>query len=203
MLAGRSVTDIAGLGRAEVQALGEAYLAHTRVHRKTDRPFFVDKMPNNWAHVGFIRLILPQAKIVDARRHPLGCCFSNFKQHFARGQPFTYDLNEIGAYYRDYVTWMEHIDATLPGYVHRIFYEAMVDDTEGQARSLIDYIGLPFEDACIRFYETRRAVATASSEQVRRPIFRDGLEQWKRFEGWLDPIKTALGPALDAYPFGA
>jgi tetratricopeptide (TPR) repeat protein len=202
MLAGRGPTDIAGLGREEILALGEEYLARTRIHRKTDRPFFVDKMPNNWAHVGFIRLILPQAKIVDARRHPLGCCFSNFKQHFARGQPFTYDLTEIAAYYRDYVTWMEHIDATLPGYVHRVFYETMVDDTSGQTRSLLDYIGLPFEDGCIRFYETRRAVATASSEQVRRPIFRDGLEQWKRFEAWLDPLKTALGPVLDAYPFG-
>jgi tetratricopeptide (TPR) repeat protein len=203
MLTGLGPTDIANLGREEVRKLGEAYLARTRVHRKTDRPLFVDKMPNNWAHAGFIRLILPHAKVVDARRHPLGCCFSNFKQHFARGQPFTYDLKEIGSYYRDYVAWMDHIDTILPGYVHRVFYEAMVDDIEGQARSLIDFIGLPFEEACLRFYETRRAVATASSEQVRRPIFRDGLEQWKRFEDRLEPLKTALGSVLDVYPFGA
>lgn len=181
-------------------ALGRRYLARTRVHRKRGAPFFIDKMPNNFAHVGLIHLILPNARIVDARRHPMACCFSNFKQHFARGQNFSYSLEDIGRYYRDYVELMAHYDAVLPGRVHRVHYEAMVEDTEAQVRSLLDYCGLPFEEACLRFFENDRPVRTASSEQVRQPIFREGLEQWRHYAPWLAPLVEALGPALDAYP---
>jgi tetratricopeptide (TPR) repeat protein len=188
------------LDAAELRELGERYLANTRIQRKTGAPFFIDKMPNNFLHVGLIRLILPNAKIVDARRHPLGCCFSGFKQHFARGQGFTYSLADVGRYYRDYVELMAHFDAVLPGRVHRVFHERIVEDLEGEVRRLLDYCGLPFEDACLRFHENGRAVRTASSEQVRRPINRDGVDQWRRYEPWLQPLKDALGPVLDAYP---
>jgi tetratricopeptide (TPR) repeat protein len=181
-------------------ALGEDYLARTRAHRQTDRPLFIDKLPNNWLHVGLIQLILPNATIIDARRHPLGCCLSGFKQHFARGQAFTYDLADIGRYYRDYVALMAHFDAVLPGRVHRVIYERMVADTEGEVRALLAHVGLPFEDACLRFWTNERAVRTASSEQVRQPIFDDAVEHWRNFEPWLDPLKEALGPVLDAYP---
>jgi hypothetical protein len=188
------------MSRDEITALGHRYLERTRIHRKTDRPFFIDKMPNNWAYVGLIHLMLPNAKIIDARRHPLSCCFSGFKQHFARGQHFTYSLEDLGLYYRDYVALMAHFDEVLPGRVHRVIYERMIDDTEQEVRRLLDYCGLPFEDGCLRFYENSRAVRTASSEQVRRPIYRDGVEQWRNFEPWLGPLQAALGPALTAYP---
>jgi tetratricopeptide (TPR) repeat protein len=184
----------------EMAAFGAQYLAQTRIQRKTPAPFFIDKMPNNFAHVGLIHLMLPNAKIVDARRHPLGCCFSCFKQHFARGQNFTYDLAEIGRYYRDYVELMAHFDAALPGRVHRVFYENMVEDTEAEVRRLLAYCGLPFEPAVLRFHENQRAVRTASSEQVRQPIFREGMDQWRHFEPFLGPLKTALGPVLEHYP---
>jgi tetratricopeptide (TPR) repeat protein len=188
------------LDPAEFRALGEEYLARVRVQRRDNKPYFVDKMPNNFQHVGLIHLILPNAKIIDARRHPLGCCFSNFKQHFARGQNFTYDLADIGRYYRDYVRLLAHFDAVLPGRVHRVFYENMVDDTEREIRALLAYCGLPFEENCLRFYETERAVRTASSEQVRMPIFTEGVDQWRHFEPWLGPLKAALGNVLDSYP---
>jgi tetratricopeptide (TPR) repeat protein len=191
---------LAGLDRDAVRALGEGYLAGTRIQRKTDAPHFIDKMPNNFVHVGLIHLVLPNARIIDARRHPLACCFSNFKQHFARGQNFTYGLAEIGAYYRDYVALMAHFDVVLPGRVYRVHHEAMVEDTEGEVRRLLDYCGLPFDERCLRFYENDRPVRTASSEQVRRPINRDGIEQWKHYEPWLGPLKEVLGDVLDAYP---
>ncbi|MDB6087764.1 MAG: hypothetical protein JWN85_548 [Gammaproteobacteria bacterium] len=198
---------LASLDSASLRAFGEQYLARTRIHRKRGAPFFIDKMPNNFAHVGLIHLMLPNARIIDARRHPLGCCFSGFKQHFARGQSFTYDLAELGAYYRDYVELMAHFDAVLPGRVHRVCYESLIEDTEAEVRRLLEYCGLEFEPACLRFYENERAVRTASSEQVRTPIFRDGLEQWRHYEPWLAPLKAALGPVLAAYPgvpdFGA
>ena len=193
----------AGLGALSAQqarALGEAYLERTRIQRHTARPLFIDKMPNNWVHVPLIRLVLPNAKIVDARRHPLACCFSNFKQHFARGQGFSYDLEDMGRYYRDYVRLMAHLDRVLPGHVHRVVYERMVEDTEAEVRALLDFCGLPFEEACLAFHRTERAVRTASSEQVRQPIYRDGTEAWKPFEPWLDPLKAALGPVLESYP---
>ncbi|MEG3175527.1 sulfotransferase [Sphingomonas sp. RB3P16] len=184
-----------------LRAAGEAYLERTRIQRRTDRPFFIDKLPNNWAHVPFIHLILPNARIIDARRHPLGCCFSNFKQHFARGQGFSYALDDMGRYYRDYVRLMDHVDAVLPGRVHRVLYEEMVDSTEATVRALLDACGLAFEPACLTFHETARAVRTASSEQVRQPIFRDGTDAWKLFEPWLDPLKAALGSTLADYPY--
>jgi predicted Zn-dependent protease len=192
--------SIAALSADERRALGERYLSATRVHRKTEAPFFIDKMPNNCLYVGLIQLILPNARIIDARRHPLGCCFSGFKQHFARGQNFAYDLEDIGRYYRDYVELMAHVDAVLPGRVHRVFYESMIEDTEAQTRRLLEYCGLNFEEGCLRFYENERAVRTASSEQVRQPIFREGLDQWRYFEPWLGPLKAALGPVLESYP---
>jgi hypothetical protein len=188
------------LSAEALRRLGEEFLTRTRVQRKTQRPFFIDKLPNNWAHAVFIMLILPNAKIIDARRHPLGCCFSNFKQHFARGQAFSYDLADMGRYYADYVRLMAHIDRVAPGRIHRVFYERMVDDTEAEVRRLLEHCGLPFEEACLAFHQTERAVRTASSEQVRRPIYREGTEGWKAFEPWLDPLKAALGPVLDGYP---
>ena len=191
---------LADLPHGGLRKLGEAYLSRTRVQRHTSRPLFIDKMPNNWLHVPFIRLILPNAKIVDARRHPLACCFSNFKQHFARGQGFSYSLDDVGRYYRDYVRAMAHYDRVMPGAVHRVIYERMVDDTETEVRALLAHCGLPFEPACLAFHETERAVRTASSEQVRRPIFREGTEAWKPFEPWLDPLKAALGEVLESYP---
>jgi hypothetical protein len=156
-------------------------------------------MPNNWEHIGLIHLILPNARIVDARRHPMSCCFSAFKQHFARGQRFSYSLDELGRYYRDYVELTAHFDAVLPGRVHRVVYERMVDETESEVRRLLDYCGLPFEEGCLRFYENERAVRTASSEQVRQPIYRDALEQWTHFEPWLGALAPHLGPALEAH----
>jgi len=184
----------------ELHALGTRYLAQTRIQRKTSAPIFIDKMPNNFAHVGFIHLMLPNAKIIDARRHPLGCCFSGFKQHFARGQNFTYDLGEIGRYYRDYVELMAHFDAVLPGRVHRVLYENMVEDTEREVRRLLDYCGLPFEESVLRFHENQRAVRTASSEQVRQPIFKEGVDHWRHFEPWLAPLEKALGDVVSSYP---
>jgi predicted Zn-dependent protease len=191
---------LAKFSAQELRALGENYLERTRIQRKTTRPLFIDKMPNNFAHVGLIHLMLPHAKIIDARRHPLGCCFSCFKQHFARGQNFTYDLAELGRYYRDYVELMAHFDAALPGKVHRVFYENMVDDTEAEVRRLLEHCGLPFEPAVLGFHENPRAVRTASSEQVRRPIFREGLDQWRNFRPWLEPLERALGDVLARYP---
>jgi len=180
--------------------LGEEYIERTRVHRQGGKPHFIDKMPNNWQHVGLIRTILPNARIIDARRHPLGCCFSGWKQHFARGQTFSYDLGDIGRYYRDYVALMAAYDEAAPGAVHRVIYEDMVARTPEEVRRLLDYLGLPFEQACLEFYNNERAVRTASSEQVRRPIFTDGVEHWKNYAAWLNPLVEALGSVVEAYP---
>jgi hypothetical protein len=184
----------------ERRALGEEYLRRAGVQRRTERPFFIDKLPNNWLYVPFIHLVLPNAKIIDARRHPLGCCWSNFRQHFARGQAFTYDLDHVGRYYADYVRLMAHVDAVLPGRVHRVIYERIVDDTEAEVRRLLDYCGLQFEPTVLEFYNTERAVRTASSEQVRQPIYRDATEDWRAYEPHLGLLKAALGPVLEAYP---
>lgn len=191
---------LASLTPADRCRLGEEYVDRTRVHRKTGRPLFIDKMPNNWAHVGLIRLVLPRARIIDARRHPMACGFSAWKQHFARGQTFSYDLAEVGRYYRDYVRYMAHVDAALPGTVTRVLHEAMVTDTEAEIRRLLDCCGLPFEPGCLSFWETRRAVRTASSEQVRRPIFTEGLDQWQGFARHLGPLAQALGDVASLYP---
>jgi hypothetical protein len=191
---------LAALTADQWRRLGEEYMERTRIYRKGSAPFFIDKMPNNFLHLGLILVALPNAKIIDARRHPLACCLSGFKQHFAMGQHFSYSLEDLGRYYRDYTAFMAHFDRVAPGRVHRVFYENLVDHTEAEVRALLDYCGLDFEPSCLRFYENSRAVRTASSEQVRRPIFRDGVEQWRNFEPWLQPLKTALGAVLEAYP---
>jgi Sulfotransferase family len=191
---------LAEMSAEELRALGEGYIESTRIQRRTHKPFFIDKMPNNFQHVGLIHLILPNAKIIDARRHPMANCFSAFKQHFARGQHFSYSLEDVGRYYADYVELMAHFDRVLPGRVHRVIYERMIEDTEAEVRRLLAYCGLPFEDNCLRFYENDRAVRTPSSEQVRQPIFSDAVAHWRHYEPWLDPLKKALGPVLDAYP---
>jgi tetratricopeptide (TPR) repeat protein len=197
--AGKYPEILAELPAERFEELGRSYLETTRIQRG-DTPMFIDKMPNNFQHIGLIHLILPNAKVIDARRHPMACCFSGFKQLFARGQAFTYSLEDIGRYYRDYVILMDHWDRVLPGRVHRVMYEDMVADTETQIRALLDYCGLPFEDSCLRFYETRRAIRTPSAEQVRQPIYTQGLEQWRHFERHLGPLKEALGPVLERYP---
>jgi tetratricopeptide (TPR) repeat protein len=176
----------------ELTNFGEEYISDTRIHRQ-GAPYFIDKMPNNFRHIGLINLILPNAKLIDARRDPMACCFSGFKQLFAEGQDFTYGLEEIGTYYQDYVQLMDHWDDVLPGEVLRVQYEDIVADIEGQVRRMLEYCGLPYEEACINFHQTERSVRTPSSEQVRQPIYKSGLEQWRHFEPWLDPLKEALG----------
>ncbi len=190
---------VARFTRAELTALGERYLAQVGPHRREGRPHFIDKMPSNLLHVGLIHLILPNARIIDARRSPLGCCFANFKQHFQSGNWFSYSLQDLGRYYRDYVRLMAHFDAVLPGRVHRVYYEDIVADLEGEVRRLLEYCGLPFEEGCLRFHENRRIVQTASSEQVRRPIYGDSVDQWRHFEPWLDELKEALGDVVEQY----
>ena len=190
ILADRSAT--------ELRQLGERYLEASRVYRR-DKPFFIDKMPNNFRHLGLIHLMLPRAKIIDARREPIACCFSNFKQLFARGQEFTYSMEDIARYYRTYLELMRHWDRVLPGWVLRVKYEDVVDDLEGNVRRILDFCGLKFEPACIEYHKTVRSVRTASSEQVRQPIYREGLEQWKHFEPWLAPLIEALGDAPSRY----
>ncbi|MEM7279334.1 MAG: sulfotransferase, partial [Pseudomonadota bacterium] len=178
---------------------GESYIKDTQVHR-SGADYFIDKMPNNFRHIGLIQKILPNAKIIDARRHPMACCFSGYKQLFASGQEFTYGLKEIGQYYRDYVELMDHWDALMPERILRVYYEDVVADLETQVRRILDYCGLAFEPACLEFHKTDRSVRTPSAEQVRQPIYKSGLAQWQHFEPWLDPLKAALGDALDQYP---
>ena len=188
------------LSAQNCRASGDQFIADTRIQRRTGKPFFIDKMPNNFLHIGLIRLVLPNAKIIDARRHPMACCFSGFKQNFAHGQRFSYSLQNIARHYCDYVELMAHFDAVVPGAVHRVIYERMVEDTEYEVRALLAYCGLPFEDACLKFYENERAVRTASAQQVRRPIFREGMDHWRHFERWLTPLRDALGEVLTKYP---
>ena len=197
-LAGRAPYPLvlAQPGADDFRTFGERYLLESRAYRRQGTAHFIDKMPNNWLHVGLIHLMLPHARIVDVRRHPMDCCWSCFRQHFARGQHFTYSLADLGRYYVDYVAWMEHVDAVLPGRVHRVHYETLVTDTEAEVRRLLDHCGLPFDPACLQFHENARAVATASSEQVRRPIYRDAVGQWRRYEPWLEPLRLALGSTL-------
>lgn len=187
---------LAGLSDGDLHKLGEDYIARTRRHRRTSRPHFTDKMPANFEHVGLIRLILPRARVVDARRHPMACCFSNFKQLYANGNSFSYDLETLGRHYSDYVELMSHFDEMLPGFVHRVRHEDLVTDSEKEVRRLLDYCGLEFEETCLKFYENDRMVRTVSSEQVRRPIFADGVDQWRNFEPWLEPLKQALQTSL-------
>ncbi len=190
---------LSSLTPEQLRQFGEDFLAHTRIYRSKNpapdaaRPFFIDKMPNNFRHLGLIHLILPNARIIDARREPMACCFSNFKQLFASGQEFTYSLEDIGRYYRSYVELMTHWNQVLPGRILRVQHEDVVDDLEGNVRRLLEFCGLEFEPACLEFYKTERSVRTASSEQVRRPIFKEGLDQWRHFEPWLGPLKEVLG----------
>jgi len=188
---------LAELDPDRLKRFGEKYIADTQVYR-TGRPFFIDKNPNNFRHIGLIHLILPNAKIVDARREAMACCFSNFKQLFASGQEFTYGIEAISRYYRSYVELMAHWNAVLPGKILRVQHEEVVADLEGNVRRLLEFCGLAFEIGCLEFYKTERSVRTASSEQVRQPIYKEGLDQWRHFEPWLTPLKQALGPLVDA-----
>lgn len=198
--AGAYLDNMIATSPEKLHAMGERYLTLTKDRRKTSRPFFTDKMPNNWKFVGLINFILPNAKIIDVRRHPLGCGFANFTQNYNWGINFSYDLVDIGKFYRDYVRQMKHFDCVMPGRVHRIFYENLVDNFEVEVRRLLDHLGLPFDEACLNFYQNKRAVYTPSSEQVRRPINRDGMDKWRHYEPWLTPLKEALGKVLDEYP---
>ncbi|HUZ13863.1 MAG TPA: sulfotransferase [Caulobacteraceae bacterium] len=192
--------QLAALGPQDFARLGRDYLERTRPRRRLGRPRFTDKAPWNVLHVGLIHLMLPNARIIDVRRHPLACCLSAYRQHFAGGFDFAYDLTDLGRYYADYVDLMAHVDQVLPGRVCRIFYEALVADPQREVRRLSAHLGLAFDPASLRFFENPRPVATPSSEQVRQPIFTSGLDDWRRFEPWLGPLKAALGPTLGAYP---
>ena len=189
---------LADMTRADLDALGRRYMTETRVFR-SDRPFFVDKMPNNFRHIGLIKLMLPNAKIIDARRDPMSCCFSNLKQLYAQGQEFAYSIEDIARYYRTYLDLMAHWDAALPGHVLRVQHEDVIDDLEGSVRRILDFCGLDFQRSCVDFHTNRRSVRTPSSEQVRQPIFRDGLDQWRAYMPWLGPLRDALGDAVDRY----
>ena len=187
------------LDQAAIRRFGEQYIADTTPNRTLGRTHFIDKMPNNFRHIGLIHLILPNARIIDARRDPMSCCFSNFKQLFAQGQEFTYSIEDIARYYRTYLDLMEHWDAVLPDRVLRVQHEDVIDDLEGNVRRILDHCGLAFEPACVDFHKSKRSVRTPSSEQVRQPIFRDGLDQWKKYEEWLGPLREALGDAHERY----
>ncbi len=184
---------LASLTRAEVEGFAARYLDQTAALRPSGSPRFTDKMLSNFRHVGLLQLMFPHASIIDARRHPLGCGLSCYKQLFGWGVNFSYDLRELGLYYRDYVDLMEHMDAVLPGRVHRVQYERLVADPDTEVRRLLDYCRLPFDAGCLRFYDNRRVVQTMSSEQVRRPIYTEGVDQWRHFDPWLGPLKEALG----------
>ena len=181
-----------------LRRLGKEYIETTRIYRQ-GAPNFTDKMPNNFRHVGLIKLILPNARIIDARRHPLACCFSVFKQLFAEGQEFSYSLEDIARYYRSYLKVMNHWDTMLPGQICQVRYENVVSDLENEVRRILDYCGLSFDKNCLEFHRTNRAVRTASSEQVRQPIYRSGIEQWKHYAEFLKPLQDALGDAIDRY----
>jgi tetratricopeptide (TPR) repeat protein len=189
---------LASMSAQDFHRLGEKYLSDTRAYR-TDKARFIDKMPNNFRHIGLVQLILPNAKIIDARREPMACCFGNLKQLFAHGQEFAYSIDDIARYYRTYLELMRHWDTVLPGRVLRVHHEDLVNDLEGNVRRLLDYCELEFEPACVEFHKTERSVRTASSEQVRQPIYREGLEQWRHYEAWLGPLRAALGDALTRY----
>jgi tetratricopeptide (TPR) repeat protein len=187
----------------DMRKLGEEYLERTRAYRTTDKPYFVDKLPANWMNVGLIRLALPNAKIIDARRHPMACGFSNFKQNYASGVTFSYSQEAIGHFYRDYLRFMDHMDSVQPGTVHHLINERLIDEPEAETKKLLDFIGVPFDTACLEFYRNKRAVQTPSAEQVRRPINRDGMAYWRHYEPWLGPLKDTLGEALETWDQGS
>ena len=188
---------LSSLTRDELKAFGDTYIKETAIHRRGAR-YFIDKMPNNFRHLGLIRLMLPNARIIDARRNPMACCFSGFKQLFAEGQEFSYSLKDIGQYYRDYVKLMDHWQSAIPGWILQVNNEDVITDLEGQVRRLLDFCGLPFEEQCLRYWETDRAVKTPSSEQVRRPVSSAGQHQWRNFAPWLEELTETLGPDLVA-----
>jgi Tfp pilus assembly protein PilF len=197
---GRSIwQDLSRLPPERLRQLGADYLDRTRQFRRTDRPYFIDKLPANWMNAGLIRLALPNARIVDARRHPMACGFSNFKQHYATGVAFAYGLASIGKFYVDYLRLMDHFERVQPGAVHHLINERLIDDPEAEVRRLLDYVGIPFDPACLDFHRNSRAVATPSAEQVRRPINRDGVDYWRHYEPWLDELKQSLGEALQTW----
>lgn len=202
-LAGEGYLDgLTNLSRAQLAALGRQYLAAAQRYRTTDRPLFVDKMPSNWVYAGLIPLILPGARIVDVRRHPMACGIANYAQHYAGGNNWAYDLSAIGRFTVDYVRYMAHVDRVAPGTVHRVIYEGLVADPEAELRRLLAFLDLPYDAACLRFHESARAVGTPSSAQVRRPIGREGLERWRAYERWLGSLEQALGSALTGYSVG-
>jgi hypothetical protein len=188
------------LDPAELRAIGEKYLSYVKLKRRTERPFFVDKCPYNFWHTGLIRLILPNARIVDTRRHPMACCFANYSTNFAFGPSHSCNQADIGRFYADYVRLMAHFDSVQPGKIHRVFHERLVADFETELRRILDYLDLPFEQSCLAFYRNERSLNSLSSEQVRSPISSEGIDRWRNYEGWLGPMKTALGSVLGAYP---
>jgi hypothetical protein len=194
------LSNLAGLPAGELLRLGRSYIWSTGLKRRTTRPYFLDKMPNNWLHLGLLLSILPNAKIIDARRHPMACGFSNFRQFFAKGQEFSYDLTNMGRFYRDYVELLNHFDEIMPGRIYRVVHEQLVGDPETEIRRLLEHLSLDFDERCLRFHESKRTVKTASSEQVRQPMNRQGFDQWKPFAEWLQPLRDALGPVVDDYP---
>jgi tetratricopeptide (TPR) repeat protein len=184
----------------ELRSLGEKYLERSRIHLKQGKPFFVDKNCYNLWQVGLIHLMLPNAKIIDVRRHPIAACWANFTISFSHAPPLSYKLTDIGRFYHDYVRLMAHFDRVMPGKIHRVIYENLVADLEGEVRRMLDFLELPFEQGCLEYYKSDRAFNSFSNEQVRRPIFKDGVERWRSYEPWFGPLKAALGPVLDAYP---
>ena len=188
------------LDAKDFRSLGQGYLELTHRRRKLGRPFFTDKALANFGQIGLIHLILPNAKIIDVRRHPLDCGWSCFRSHFPGGMPFSHRLSDIGRHYADYIALMAHFERVLPGRVHRVIYEDLVADPETEVWRLFDYLGLPFEEQCLNFHENKRAVITLSAEQVRMPLYKSGVGQWRPYEAWLGPLKAALGPVLDDYP---
>lgn len=184
---------LAALAAGEVDDLAASYMRSAAQHRQTSKPYMIDKLPNNWLNIGLIRTLFPNAKIIDARRAAMACCFANFKQHFARGQGFAYALDDMGHHYRDYVRFMDHVDQVVPGAVYRLDHERLIDDPEREIRGLLAYLDLPFEDACLNFHENKRPVRTPSAEQVRRPINRDAVDHWRNYQRWLQPLCDALG----------
>jgi hypothetical protein len=194
----RTIDEIvAGLPVERFHELGGRYLDLTRFHRRTDRPKFTDKNPGNWRDTGLIHAMLPNAKIIDIRRNPMDCCFANYSQHFANGVNYSYGMKEMASQYRQYVRLMRHFDEVLPDRVHRVIYEDLVENTEAEVRRMLDYLGLPFDEKCLRFFETERAIHTPSSEQVRQPINRSGIGKWRAYEPWIGELQDALGQTVE------
>jgi hypothetical protein len=183
----------------QFRRFGERFLTETRVYRQTGRPFYIDKMPNNFRDIGFIHLMLPKAKIIDVRREPMACCFGNLKQLFFSGQEFSYSIGDIAHYYRNYLELMRHWHVALPGRILTVHHEDVVDDLEDSVHRILDFCGLPFEPSCLEYHKTHRNVRTASSAQVRQPISRVGIDQWRNYEPWLASLRAALGDAVTSY----